>query len=171
MNQSEASWPARLRSQSLPTRLGFLGLVVLLLFPVVASIAWSQRGGAGVAAAAIAGVICWAGASIALTLAGLSFVGSPTTSPSNPQAGVNPMAGMLAGMIFRMGLPLAAGALLHFRVPALRDGGILLSITGFYLATLPIETWLSLPIVEKRNPASATGSNLTATNMAQSRAS
>jgi hypothetical protein len=143
--ESSASWPARLRSQSLPARLGLLALVVLLLLPVIGSIAWSQRGGMGVVAALIAGAICWFGASVALGLAGLGSSSGSGTSPAG-----NPMVGMLAGMIFRMGLPLAAGAVLHFRVPALRDAGILLSLTGFYLATLPIETWLSLPLVEKR---------------------
>ncbi len=141
MNPSDANWPARIRSLSLLTRWFLLSLVVLVLFGVVGGVAQARHGPAGWTAAAVAAALCWAGTSIALILSGLC---------------ANALVGMLAGMVFRMALPLAAGFMLNDRLLELRDADFLMALAATYLATLPVETWLSLPVVPSRSAATIT---------------
>jgi hypothetical protein len=115
-------------------------LVGVCLLPVAAAIAWfgyGRSGLTGVAAAAIAAVICWLSACLAL---GSVFVGQRL------DAGIQ---GILAAMLFRMGLPLAAAMGLKQISPPLAGAGILWMILGLYLVALVVETLLSLRFVPR----------------------
>lgn len=138
MNPSEANWPARIRSLGLLKRWLLLSIVVLVLFGLVGSVNQMLHGLAGWKSAAAAAGLCWAGASIALILSGVCS---------------NALVGMLSGMVFRMALPLVVGFKLNDRLLELREADFLMALAAMYLATLPVETWLSLPVVERRSAA------------------
>jgi hypothetical protein len=89
----------------------------------------------GLWAAVVAGGICWLGAMAALLLVGLMRGG--------PQV----VHGTLLGMLFRMGLPLAAGLLLTVRGGPLADAGVFGMIVVYYLIGLLVETLLSVSLV------------------------
>ncbi len=113
-------------------------LVGLALAPVAAGVAWfgySRSGMLGLAAAAIATFVCWISASLALVAV---FVGQRL------DAGIQ---GILAGMFFRMGLPLAVAMALKYNSPPLAGAGVFYMILGLYLVALVVETLLSLRFV------------------------
>jgi len=125
-------------------------LVGLALLPVAAAIAWFSYGPSGltgVAAAAIAAGVCWLSACLALVSV---FVGQRL------DAGIQ---GILAGVLFRMGLPLAVAMALKQNSPSLAGAGIFWMILGLYLVALVVETLLSLrfvpPNLRPPRPASA----------------
>lgn len=137
MDRKTANVPA-----SRPSLMGLVQSCALLgigLVPVSVAIACIVAGGvssAALASAALAGGACWAAATFALTA---TFVGNWIQAP---------VQGMLAGMLFRMGLPLAA-IIATSSSAALPGAGA--TILGVYLVTLVAETALALRMV----PASA----------------
>lgn len=85
--------------------------------------------------AAVAGGVCWLSATIALTA---TFFGNQFGAP---------VQGVLVGMLFRMGLPLAALIGLPKMGSPLAEGGLGMTIVSVYLVALVIETLLALRMV------------------------
>jgi hypothetical protein len=121
--------------------LGQLGLVAqaaalcaLLagLWCVVAPLAYSLSGVAGLWAAAVGAGATLLGGFIALLLAATCY---------GPAA---PMYGMLLGMMARMVVPMAIGVIVQLRVELLADAGMIFYLLGFYMATLALETAILL---------------------------
>jgi hypothetical protein len=83
-------------------------------------------------AAAVAGGVCWAAAALALVS---GFVGNRWDLP---------VQGVLLGMLFRMGLPLAAVVFLPRLLGAWAAEGLARTILGVYLSALVAETLLAL---------------------------
>jgi hypothetical protein len=130
-----------------------------ILFAVLAPLsfaiglwAYSRSGAIGVAAAAIAGGVCWLSASLALVSVYLG------------QKLGNPIGGIVGSMFFRMGLPLGAGLAIQQWQPPLAGAGCFLMILGLYLVALVVETALSLKFV----PRSITSSSNDAGSAAHS---
>ena len=120
-----------------------------ILAPFTIAVAWfayGRSGAIGIAAAAIAGGVCWVSASLALATVYLG------------QMLKNPVGGILGGMFFRMGLPLGVGIAIQQSHPPLANAGTFLMILALYLVALIAETLLSLKIVSpgKANVASET---------------
>ena len=128
-----------LASQGRPTSIWFasaiLTLVVALAFPVFAWIGHKSHGWDGVAAGGVAAGTCWLGAVVALVLGGVFG-----------RSG-NAANGVLLGMLFRMGIPLAVGIALDRRGGPLADAGVFGMILVYYLVTLVAETTLSLKLI------------------------
>jgi hypothetical protein len=112
--------------------------ILVAAFPAYAWAGWLHSGGMGVWAAAVALLVCSASALLALILAGI-LQGS--------QHAVN---AMLMGMALRMGVPLAAGLLLHSQGGPLAKAGVFGMILAYYLLTLVVETVLSLRLVPRQ---------------------
>lgn len=93
--------------------------------------------------AAIGGGICWAAA--ALALAAL-FFGNRFQAP---------VQGALIGMLFRMGLPLAAIIGLPQLEGSLATRGVVATILGVYLVALVSETVLAVRMVPKSTAVKA----------------
>lgn len=98
-------------------------------------------------AAAVAILVCWSAVVGGLLVAALA------------SRSANPVAGVLGGMLIRFGLPLGVGVALTQSGHWLATQGAFTFILVFYLALLPIETWLSLPFAQaaKRQPAKQDG--------------
>lgn len=120
---------------SLVKSCAWLALAVLVIWPAFAWFGHTRAEWMGVLASAIAAGICWLSGALALV-----------TSYFANQTG-NGVQGVLGGMLFRMGIPLAGGLLLDRQVPALAESGIFPMVLGFYLIVLVIETLLSLQFV------------------------
>ena len=60
------------------------------------------------------------------------------------------VAGVLLGMLFRMGVPLGTGIFLHRQGGPLAKAGVFGMILGFYLLTLLVETLLALRLLAPR---------------------
>jgi hypothetical protein len=121
-------------------------LLGVLLAPVALLVAAvCQRGfsGQSLAAAAIAGGVCWLAAALAL---GATVLGNRCRSP---------VQGVLAGMLFRMGLPLASLVVLPKLGGPFAASGVATTILGVYLAALVIETVLALKMVPLQTSATA----------------
>ncbi len=117
-----------------------LALVLAPLAALLGAFAFARSGIIGLGAAAIASVVCWLSASLALAAVYLG------------QEIKNPIAGILGGMVFRMGLPLAAVLAIQRAKGPLADAGCLWMILGLYAVALVVETWLSLRLVQRANP-------------------
>ncbi len=126
---------SRSQTTSLLTACVVLTLVVLLALPIFAWVGHSRSGTAGIFAAAVAAGICWGGAFLALLLSGWL------------RSGQNAVNGVLAGMLFRMGVPLVAGMALHWQGGWLAEAGVFGMILAFYFVTLIAETLLALRLV------------------------
>ena len=127
------AWLTNLRNRSLATRAGVLVLVVLVLYGLVAPVAWYLGRTAGIWAASAAAALCFCGAVLALLIAHLL---------RKPQ---QVLYGMLLGMTARMGIPLGFGLAYHLRGGGLAEAGLLYYLLIFYPFTLGVETALSLP--------------------------
>ena len=117
--------------------------VTLVALPIFGWVGYSASGIVGVWAAAAAAGVCWFGATIALVLVGVSQVAKQAVSR------------VLAGMVFRMGLPLVVGLILDRRGGPLSEAHVFGMMVAFYLLTLVVETWLALRLVApaaKRSP-------------------
>jgi len=131
---------------SLIALLASCAILMAVLAPLAAvfgSIAFFRSGSVGIGAAVIALGVCWLSASLALSCV---YVGQEIK---------NPIAGILGGMIVRMGLPLAFGLAIQRSPGPLADAGCFLMILGLYLVALVVETWLSLRLVRRDQPKSA----------------
>ena len=112
-----------------------LSLAALLPLPIVAWWANRSDGPQGVLAAAIAALVCWAGATLALGATWWLL-----------RSG-NPLAGLLAATFFRTGFPLIAAIVLTNSSRSLSEGGLFRSILLIYFVTLIAEAALSLRLV------------------------
>lgn len=133
---SDSSAPSRRLASTVSACL-YLTLALVLVFPAFASYGYSQSGVNGIWAAAVAGLVCWVGATAALAIAG-SF--------ANPQQAV---VGLLLGMFCRLGLPLGAGFVLSTQGGVLIESGVLGILVAYYLVALIVETLLSLRFVPR----------------------
>ena len=131
--QSIGSWFKELRDRPLTAQLGVLGLAVAAVFAVVGPLAWSGRGMAGLAAAAIAAAICLLGAALALVAC---------HKLRDPKYGLQCM---LIGTLLRMGIPLGAALAVQAQGGALAQAGLLVYLIVFYPVTLGLEVFMSLP--------------------------
>ena len=125
-----------------------LTLAVLLVAPLFAWYAHGRSQSAGVTASFVAAGVCWLGGTLALVTAYVA---------NRYGQGIQ---GVLAGMFFRMGLPLVCGLVLERQVPSLAAAGFFSLVLGYYLFVLPIETLLSLRFVNSTvRDKAATGSD------------
>jgi hypothetical protein len=126
-----AGWP----SLSLTAGCALLCVTLTVSYSLICAVAWS-RGPEALQSAAIASVVCGLGALMALLVTGLT------------KSSANAPVGILAGIMFGMGLPLAAAAALGF--------------TGWLVAcfeiALIIETLIGVSVVARR-PVAAAQSN------------
>jgi hypothetical protein len=137
---------------SVITLLRFCAILLLVLLPFAGGVAWfglSRSGQPGLVAAAIALGTCWLSGSLALAA---TLYGQRLGSA---------LHGVLIGMFFRMGLPLAVGLILQRTSPPLSEAGVFVMILGLYLVALVVETFLSLQFVP-RGVAPKDGSGATA---------
>jgi hypothetical protein len=105
---------------------------VLVVYVVVAPVAWGISGSAGLAASATAAALCLLGAGAAL-IAARAFTRRGKL-----------LQGVLVGMALRMGIPLTFGLALQLSLKALGDACLLIYLLVFYPVTLFVETYLSL---------------------------
>lgn len=138
-------WLTNLRSRSLAVRAAVLASVVLVLLSIIGPVGWALNGAAGVGAAVAAAALCFVGSALALGLGHLF------------RAPEHLLYGVLAGMIARMGLPLAFGMAVHLHDGPLAQSHFLHYLLVFYPVTLAVETFLSLP---KTGPNVAAGSTV-----------
>jgi len=126
------------RRSSLKSLLASCAILAAVLAPFTVAVAWfayGRSGSIGIAAAAIAGGVCWLSASLALATV---YLGQMLN---------NPIGGILGGMFFRMGLPLGVGMAIQQSHEPLANAGSFLMILGLYLVALVVETMLSLKFV------------------------
>jgi hypothetical protein len=120
---------------------GLLSLVIAAGYAVVGSFAVGWYGTDGLVAAAVAAAVCWVSGVLALLL---------TACFRGPQQA---LYGMLVGMLFCMGLPLAIG------VPVVQSGsflvkaGVLVDMMVFYVLTLTVKTWASVRSIRREQQA------------------
>jgi len=134
MNQQLNSATLMPRPVGLGWSLFWLTAGVVVAFPLYASFGFYRFGMTGVVATAVAGFVCWIGAALALWCAAALQSHSP-------------IGGLLAGMFFRMGLPLVVGGLLHFNIPELARVGIFAFVLAYYFLTLILETFLAIRMI------------------------
>jgi len=129
---------------SLPSVAGLFGSCAILALPIVpvaigaATVANGVFSLPAATAAAIGGGVCWLAGSLALVAV---YVGNRMELP---------VQGVLTGMLFRMGLPLAALIVLPqlggvFGVP-----GLAVTILSSYLIALVAETLLAVRMIPKQ---------------------
>ena len=109
--------------------------LMLAAFPAFAIYGYSIHGLVGLAAAAVAGTVCLFGATMALLCQGLT------------RSGPNVVGGLLLGMAFRFGIPLATGLILYRLGGPLAEAGVFGMIVVYYLLGLTIETTLSVRLI------------------------
>jgi len=113
-------------------------VLAVVLAPVAILVAWISSGRFSadtLLAAAIGGGICWLAASLALTA---TYLGNRWHAP---------VQGVLAGMLFRLGLPLMAIIALPKLGSPWTPTGVAATILGVYLVALVVETGLALRMV------------------------
>ena len=120
--------------------------VLLVAFGGLGWYGWTQSGKLGVAAAAVASLLCWVSGMLSLGLM-LLF-----RDPANA------VSGLLLGMLFRMGIPLGAGVVLQNSHSELLKAGVLGMTVGMYLLGLCVETLCACWILE--SSASAAGTEM-----------
>jgi hypothetical protein len=138
-------------------------VLLALLVPWGAVVAWlvaDKVDNTTVVAAAVAIGVCWIAGVLALIT---TYLGRRLASP---------VQGVLGGMLFRMGLPMAVGFVLHRQGGQLAQAGVFTMILGVYLFALLVETLLSLWLmppavaVVGSHPAPKSGSITKATSSA-----
>lgn len=113
-------------------------ILAIVLAPTAILVSWlcvGRMSAESLIAAAVAGVVCWSAAALALCA---TYFGNRWQSP---------VQGVLAGMLFRLGLPLAALVALPKLNEAWNSRGITTTILGVYLVALVVETALALRMV------------------------
>jgi hypothetical protein len=133
------------RQIGLPGRAGLLGLVAVLVGAMVAPVAGLLHGWHGVLAAAIAGLVCLAGATTALLVSEL-LRGSQYAVLS-----------LLLGMAARLSAPLVLALVCRLQGGVLDERSILVCLLIFYPVTLAVETALALPSSQDQRPGKAPG--------------
>jgi hypothetical protein len=146
MVQASSSHEARSSAKSLLASCALLGIVIAPFSVLVATVCRRELSGASLFVAAVAGGVCWFAASTALTA---TWLGNRFQAP---------VQGMLLGMLFRMGVPLAAVVGLPQAGGVFAANGLAVTILGVYLAALLTETLLAVRMIAplsaaKANPA------------------
>ena len=116
-----------------------LTATLLTAFPLFAWFGYQRSGEAGIAAAAIAGAVCWFGALSALVLVARS---------RDSAAAVN---ATLMGMFLRLGLPLLTGIVLQQSQGELARAGVFGMILCYYFVALIVETILSVRLISNKS--------------------
>jgi hypothetical protein len=132
-------WLSNLRESSLVVRTGVLAAALAGVFLLTLPVAWCCGGPAGVAWAGKAGLACLAGSALALV----------TSEPF--RSARRALAGMLVGMVFRMGVP-AVIALLAMSIEAAARAGFLYYLVLYFEVALAVEVLLWLPPAGQREP-------------------
>jgi hypothetical protein len=117
-------------------------VLAMVVAPTALIFAWingRQLSGESLIAAAIGGGVCWLAASLALAA---GYYGNRFQAP---------VQGVLLGMLFRLGLPLAAIAILPRLGEAWVPPGVAMTILGVYLVALVVETGLALRMVPRQS--------------------
>jgi hypothetical protein len=127
------AWFVNLRGRGLSARLAALAVVVLVAFALAAPLAVRLGGSPGVAAAAVAAMLCLLGAAAALTIA------------DRLRRSGEMLAALWLGTALRIGIPLVVGLAIHLHGGLLAQAGLLWYLVGFYLVVLTAGTILSLP--------------------------
>lgn len=139
-------WLSNLRERGLGTRSATLLAAMAAAGLLAAPVAWHVEGRNGLAAALTAGLACLTGSGFAL-VAGEPFRAAGRVLP-----------GMLLGMIFRMGVPLATAVVFYGQSGGLASPGFPCYLVFFFEIGLLIEVFLSLPVAARR-PRRAEGSD------------
>lgn len=136
-DRANPNWPGT----GLVVGCSLLAAVVLPASIVVAVLYERSLSGQVLIDVAIGGGVCWLAASLGLAS---TLIGNRLQSP---------VQGMLIGMIFRMGLPLAAVIVLPRLGGGLDWRGVTANILGVYLVALVTETFLALRMVPSLSSA------------------
>jgi hypothetical protein len=115
----------------------WIALAMLGVLAALAAWGYAASGLLGVAAACIAVALC------GTTAAGALWIASNTSG--KPTA----LHGLLVSIALRTAVPLAIGAILHFRVAALGEANLLVMVLVAYLAGLAVETVLALRLLAR----------------------
>ena len=129
---------ARLQRAGLATQSMTLAAAALASVVPAAVVAALIGGKKGVVTAAAAGTVCLAAAEAGLMVGHLLRDVKPG------------FVGFTAGMLPRMGIPLAVGVLLHARSHPVAEAGFLLYVLVLYPVVLAVETLMSLPATPSR---------------------
>ena len=121
----------RFRPRGLPASVAMLSAVLAVSYLVLAPFAYRLQGGSGLSAAAVAAVVCLVSAIGGMLLS--QCLGGPNHA----------IAGVLSGMMLRMGLPLAVCMIVYLQSGALAEAGFVFYVLAFYLVTLAIDTWMA----------------------------
>jgi len=134
------AWLSGLRNRSSAAQVAVLGIAPLLLLILIGPVIACWGGTIALAAAALAAILCWAGAAISLV------VGIQLRRPDQL------LAALFVGMIARMGIPLGFGLTIHLLGGPLAQAGTLYYVLIFYPVTLLVETALKLPKSSQPKP-------------------
>jgi hypothetical protein len=142
--QTSNEQAARSSAMSLATSCAVLAVLIGPVALLIAAFCNRRLSTDTVVVAAVGGGICWLAASLALAA---TFLGNRYRVP---------VQGMLAGMLFRLGLPLAAVILLPKLSDSLTAKGITTTILGAYLVALAMETVLAVRMIPPQSPTAVT---------------
>jgi hypothetical protein len=123
---------------SVASFLSSIGVLAVVIVPAAVLVAAISNGGLSAPAltsAGIGGAICWLAGTLALTA---TFLGNRFQAP---------VQGMLVGMLFRMGLPMAALVAVSQSAGLRAMTGLSSTILGVYLVALVVETLLALRMI------------------------
>jgi hypothetical protein len=134
-----------LRSLSLPWREAILAVSLLLLWAVVAPLAYGLAGIAGLAAAAASAAVCLAAFSMALALS--HVLRDPALAT----------AAVVLAMATRTGIPLLFALATRLHGGVCWEAGAIYYLMVFYLAALAVELPLSLP---RQRPVASASQNM-----------
>ena len=130
------------RSQS--TGQVYLALGMLLVFALAGSIGfYCSKGPSTLAAAALAGSVCWLGAALAVWI---------HARLSTPQWAILALG---LAMFARMGLPMMLLVCLFFCRGGLDKSEVIYYVLVFYFAALVLDTWLAIPKRRLPSPPAA----------------
>jgi hypothetical protein len=122
-----------LRGRSVSVRLAVLTVSVLAAYALLVPLAFHLGGKFLLVAAASAAALCLAGSAAGLIV--IDRLHGP----------VGALAGMCLAMLFRAVIPFSVGLAIHLRGGLLAQAGLLWYLVVFYLVTLAVGTFLSLP--------------------------
>ena len=126
-------------TRSLAVHCVVLAAFLLLMFIAVAWIGYRSHGDDGLIAACVAAIACTVGSILGLCAVGI-FRGKQAA------------AGVLAAILARTGIPLAAAAIVTAIGPACASANFLEMLLGCYLASLVIDTGLAVHLVKAQQP-------------------
>ena len=134
-----ARWLERLPGLRLPACLAALSAAMLLALLPVAFVARARHEAAGLEAALVACLVCWAGSVLSLAL----------TSLVVRFAGANgPLTALALGMVFNFALPLVCGLALDRTSPELSAAGVFALVVVFFEVSLVAHTLLQLCLLK-----------------------